>query len=92
MTCPNFTITKFQEEKIELKDGKEGYGVEAGYSTDYGNQATTALDGGAEETTYDNSYANGASNSGPPAGQATNPFTQQQYRQVPASTNPFAKK
>ena len=71
--------------------GKEGaYGPEAGYSTNYGSQATTKLDGGDEETTYDNSYANGATGA---TAQPTNPFTQQQYQQPGGSTtNPFMKK
>ena len=68
--------------------------MEAGYSADYAAQATTTLDGGAEETTYENNYNNGNGNGTVAANsQPTNPFTKQQYQQVPgASTNPFMKK
>jgi hypothetical protein len=68
--------------------------VEAGYSTDYTDQATTSLDGGTEETTYESNYNNGNGNGTAAANaQPTNPFTKQQYQQVPgSSTNPFMKK
>ena len=82
-----------QEEKIELKDGKEGYGLDAGYSMDHtAPQATTRLDGGDEETMYDVAPAVAGSSSNGASAQPTNPFTRQQYQQVPTnSTNPFAK-
>jgi hypothetical protein len=52
--------------------------VEAGYTTEHVPEATTALDGGAEETVYDSGYSNGAT----AAAQPSNPFTRQQYQQV----------
>ena len=48
--------------------------------------------GGDEETMYDVAPAVAGSSSNGASAQPTNPFTRQQYQQVPTnSTNPFAK-
>ena len=48
------------------------------------------LDGGEEDTQYDNGYTNGSAATAATA-VPSNPFTQQQY-QAANSTNPFARK
>ena len=70
------------------------YGVEAGYSEDYGAASKPkqpTLDNAEYSATgvYGKTTTNGAQN-GSNAGAAVNPFTQQQYQEN--VTNPFARK
>merc|ERR550539_2001937 len=85
------------DEKMEMttptKEGAPAYGVEAGYSEDYGADAK------AKQPVLDNAeysatgvYGSNATNGSAAANGSTpvNPFTQQQYQEN--VTNPFAKK
>ena len=71
------------------------YGVEAGYSEDYGAEAKPkqpTLDNAEYNATGVYGQANGTNGSVTQPGSAApvNPFTQQQYQE--STTNPFARK
>ena len=74
------------------KEGAPAYGVEAGYSEDYGADAKAklpVLDNAEYSATgvYGSNTTNGSAANG---STPVNPFTQQQYQEN--VTNPFAKK
>ena len=90
-----FHILNFQpEEKMEMKSpgADVKYGVEQGYSENYGKQAETTLmttNGSAEYTQQSMQPPQQNFDPSAAAGAPVNPFTQQQYQK--SATNPFQR-
>ena len=87
-----------KDEKIEMTsptgNAPPSYGVEAGYSEDYGAEEKPKLYPTLDNTEYSATGVYGSSTNGSAAQSGStapvNPFTQQQYQEN--VTNPFAKK